>query len=184
MTTPSLLDWARAGGRTNIVLIGMPGSGKSTVGKRLAKELGMAFLDTDHLLEQATQLQIQNIVNLRGLPYFLRVEESILCSLACANTIIATGGSAVYSAKAMHHLGEIGLRVYLKISLATMLRRVSIDDMRGLVKPARLPLQGLYQERKALYPAVADVIINNDVAISDLFVERLIAELETYVTDQ
>ncbi len=175
---------SRSGKRSNIVLIGMPGSGKSTVGKRLAKKLGMAFLDTDHLLEQVTQLQIQNIVNLRGLPYFLRVEETILSTLTCTNTIISTGGSAVYSAKAMQHLGEIGVRVYLNISLATMLRRVSVNDMRGLVKPARLPLQGLYQERKALYPAVADVVINNDGAISDLFVERLIHRLEAYVAAQ
>ena len=77
---------------SNIVLIGMPGSGKSTVGKRLAKSLDMTFLDTDHLLEQRTNLKIQDIVNLRGLNFFRRLEETVLAELECENTVIATGG--------------------------------------------------------------------------------------------
>ena len=102
----------------------MPGSGKSTIGKRLAKELGMDFLDTDTLLEKRVNLPIQDIVNLRGLACFRALEESVLTNVVCENTVIATGGSAVYSQAAMQHLGENGKRVYLRISLATMLQRV------------------------------------------------------------
>lgn len=165
---------------SNIVLIGMPGSGKSTVGKRLAKSLDMAFLDTDYLLEQRTNLKIQDIVNLRGLNFFRRLEETILSELECKNTVIATGGSAVYSAKAMQHLGDIGIRVYLRISLATMLRRVQNKGNRGLVKLARLPLQGLYQERRNLYPALADIVVDNNAGLTDIFFDQLISHLNTY----
>ncbi len=159
--------------KSNIVLIGMPGSGKSTIGKRLAKELGMDFLDTDTLLEKRVNLPIQDIVNLRGLACFRALEESVLTNVVCENTVIATGGSAVYSQAAMQHLGENGKRVYLRISLATMLQRVKNQGQRGLVKLARLPLQSLYQERKNLYPRVADIIIDNDGKASDLFFEEL-----------
>ena len=165
---------------SNIVLIGMPGSGKSTVGKRLAKSLDMTFLDTDHLLEQRTNLKIQDIVNLRGLNFFRRLEETVLAELECENTVIATGGSAVYSAKAMQHLGDIGARVYLRISLATMLRRVQNKGNRGLVKLARLPLQGLYQERRNLYPNVADVVVDNNAGLTDIFFDQLISSLRAY----
>ena len=165
---------------SNIVLIGMPGSGKSTVGKRLAKSLGKTFLDTDHLLEQSTNLKIQDIVNLRGLNFFRRLEETVLAELDCENTVIATGGSAVYSTKAMQHLGAIGTRVYLRISLATMLRRVQNKGNRGLVKLARLPLQGLYQERKSLYPEVADIVVDNNAGLTDIFFERLIRDLRSH----
>ena len=107
----------------NVILIGMPGSGKSTLGKRLARELEYDFLDTDQLLERAARVDIQSIVNVRGLPYFRALEERVLSELEVQRTVIATGGSAVYSARAMEVLGQSGVRVYLRISLASMLQR-------------------------------------------------------------
>ena len=118
----------------NIVLIGMPGSGKSTIGKRLAKYFELEFVDTDLILEQVENMPIQSIVDRRGLRRSMQLEHDVLNSLSIQGAVIATGGSAVYSDHAMQHLALTGTRVYLYVSLATMLRRVTNDESRGLVK--------------------------------------------------
>ena len=157
----------------NIVLIGMPGSGKSTIGKRLASHFKLKFVDTDQLLEQAENMHIQAIVDKRGLRYFMQLEEQILGSIDLQSCVIATGGSAVYSRPAMDHLKQISTRVYLYISMPTMLRRVTNAQSRGLVKMPSHPLPRLYREREALCKAAADVHFDNNAPISALGIEQL-----------
>ena len=164
----------------NIVLIGMPASGKSTVGRRLAKALNMDFIDTDNLLEQAENTSIQNIVNRRGLTYFRRLEEQILSNLRLENHVISTGGSAVYSHAAMQHLSDTGLMVYLKISLQTLNARLNNIDDRGLVKMPTYPLARLYKERYALYKQAADLSFDNSRPLTALRFDELIEQINNH----
>src|SRR5690554_70883 len=103
--------------KKNVVLIGMPGAGKSTVGVLVAKALGMSFVDTDLILQEQEQRLLQEIINEDGIEEFLRIEEGVLLGLQLQNCVIATGGSAVYSHSAMKYLQEQGRIVYLKVSL-------------------------------------------------------------------
>jgi len=164
----------------NIVLIGMPGSGKSTVGRRLASALRMPFIDTDSMLEKAENKVIQDIVNRRGLQYFRQLEERVLSDLQLDGHIISTGGSAVYSQAAMQHLGENGLRVYLQISLKTMNMRVNNSANRGLVKMPSYPLARLYKERYALYENSADLIFNNNSPMTGVRFNELLQQINRY----
>jgi len=140
----------------------MPGCGKSTLGKRLAKIRGMTFIDTDHILEQVENMSIQDIVNRKGVRYLRFLEGVVLAQLDFKNHVIATGGSAVYSDDAMRHLGDIGARVYLKISMRTLTQRVDNVASRGLAKMKSHTLPRLYQERVGLYEAAADITAVND----------------------
>lgn len=164
----------------NIVLIGMPASGKSTVGRRLAKVLDLDFIDTDDLLELSENKSIQNIVNRRGLKYFRELEEQILSDLQLDDYVISTGGSAVYSHSAMQHLGRSGLMVYLKISLNTLNARMNNIDSRGLVKMPTYPLARLYNERYALYEEAADLIFDNNSPLTGLRFDALIQQINNH----
>lgn len=170
-------------GKTNVVLIGMPGSGKSTLGRILAKRLGKEFLDTDALIERDQNMPLQSVVSRRGFPYMRFLEERILSELTLDNHVIATGGSAVYSKLAMHNLGGNGIRVYLKISLATLIKRVSNTHSRGLVKMPSYPLPRLYAERQSLYQQAADIEVANDRPMTAVGVDVLLKELSVYQND-
>lgn len=164
----------------NIVLIGMPGSGKSTIGRRLAKHFGLKFLDADHLIEEHENMPIQAVVDKRGLRYFMQLEGEILNSLQVQGYVIATGGSAVYSASAMQHLASLGTRVYLYISLATMMKRVTNVESRGLVKMPQHSLPRLYREREDLCDAAADLRFDNNRPISALGIEMLQRQITAF----
>ena len=168
----------------NIVLIGMPGSGKSTLGKRLATQRGLKFLDADKLIEKDQNLPIQEIVNLRGVRYLRQVEEQVLCTLNCTRTVIATGGSAVFSEAAMAHLGQGGVRLYLRISLPTLLRRVSNVHSRGLAKLPSHPLVRLYTERLPLYAAAADITMDNDWPLTGVRVAECHQLIDEYLSKE
>ena len=159
--------------RTNIVLIGMPGCGKSTLGKRLAKVRGMNYVDTDSLLEQSERMPLQRIVTLRGVFYLRELESTILSKLNLKNTVIATGGSAVYSSAAMRHLATDAVLVYLRISLLTLVKRVTNVSSRGLAKMKSHSLPRLYNERADLYQQAADIVMPNDRPISALSLDDL-----------
>jgi len=158
----------------------MPTSGKSTVGRRLAKTMNMNFIDTDDLLEQSENKSIQDIVNRRGLKFFRQLEEQILSNLRLNNYVISTGGSAVYSYAAMQHLSTTGLMVYLKIDLKTLNTRMNNIDTRGLVKMPTYPLARLYNERYTLYEAAADLSFDNNNPLTGLRFDALIQQINNH----
>ncbi len=143
----------------NIVLIGMPTSGKSTVGVILAKVLGMDFVDTDLLIQKETGEKLKDTIERRGVEGFLKVEEEVCAKVDVKNSVIATGGSVVYSEKAMKHLKETGKVLYLQIDFDTLLSRLRDVKQRGVVLKEGQTIGDLYEERCALYEKYADLTI-------------------------
>lgn len=146
----------------NIILIGMPGSGKSTCGVVAAKLLLKNFFDTDLLIQNREGRRLQQIIDEKGLDYFARAEEEAILSLDIAGTVIATGGSVVYSPAAMDHLHRLGKVIYLHLEYETMCRRIQNLDSRGVVLQAGYTLQDMYNERLPLYRRYADAVIKCD----------------------
>ena len=144
----------------NIVLIGMPAVGKSTVGVLLAKRMGFDFLDTDILIQTREKATLPRIIQDRGLASFLRIEEKHLCDLAVEAHVIATGGSAVYKAAAMDHLSRNGILVYLSLGLPELKTRLSDLTGRGVAIAPGRSLEDLYRERTPLYEAAARVTVD------------------------
>jgi shikimate kinase len=146
---------------SNIILIGMPGAGKSTVGVILAKLTMRDFVDTDVLIQTQHKRTLQNIVDTDGYTVLRRIEEEVLLGLSVQNCVIATGGSAVYSDSAMAHLGTDGLVVFLDVGLPTLESRINNYSTRGLAKRPDQDLADLFQERFALYSKYADITIKD-----------------------
>jgi len=144
---------------SNIVLIGMPGSGKSTVGIILAKLASRNFVDTDILIQISQGRTLQDIVDTEGYMVLREIEERILLKLDCFNYVIATGGSAVYSHEAMTHLKSNGVVVFLNVELPVLELRVHNFASRGLAKRPDQSLEDLFEERFVLYAKYADVTI-------------------------
>lgn len=141
----------------NIVLIGMPGAGKSTMGVILARALRMNFVDADIVIQQQEGRLLQEIIDAEGPDAFRHSEEQAILSLDCSNTVIATGGSVVYSERAMAHLKRNAIVVYLRISFAAMERRLGDITSRGIVLHRGRGLRGMYDERAPLYERYADI---------------------------
>jgi len=158
---------------SNIVLIGMPGSGKSTVGVILAKMTSHDFVDTDVLIQTLTGRSLQDIVDMESHLALRRIEEDVLLGLNCGNHVIATGGSAAYSHAAMMHLKSNGLMVFLDVDLPTLASRVIDFDTRGLAKRPDQSFADLLHERYPLYTKYADVT----VACSKLTQEGVCAKI-------
>lgn len=144
----------------NIILIGMPGAGKSSIGVLLAKRLGYQFVDTDLLLQGEAHCRLQQIIAHHGLAAFKELEERVVCKLALHHTVVATGGSVVYSEPAMTHLRQIGRLVYLDLPLDELQRRVRNMDSRGLVIDPGETFADLYARRTPLYRQHAEVTIS------------------------
>jgi len=144
----------------NIIFIGMPSAGKSTVGVIVAKNLGMSFVDTDVLLQTQQKRLLQDILNKDGIDAFLKTEESSILSLECENTVIATGGSAIYSEKAMGYLKRNGIVIYLHINMETVRKRLNNIKTRGVVLSPKQTIEEVYVKRKPLYEKYSDIIIN------------------------
>lgn len=145
--------------RPNIVLIGMPGAGKSTAGVLLAKALSRAFVDTDVLIQAREGRRLQELLEGAGPAGFRALEERYLLELCCTGSVIATGGSAVYSPRAMAHLKAGGTVVYLELPLARLQRRLGDAGQRGIVRAPGQTLQQLEAERRPLYERYADLIV-------------------------
>ena len=161
----------------NIILVGMPGSGKSTLGRRLAKSHAMSFLDTDELIERRCGCSLQQTLNRHGYLYLRAIEQNVLSALQLENHVISTGGSAVYSAVAMAHLRSLGNIVYLHISMSTLLARVDNSTARGLAKLPQQSLHSLYRERLPLYRRWANVTIDNNRPLSAWQFEELVSKI-------
>jgi shikimate kinase len=161
----------------NIVLIGMPGSGKSSLGALLARALNRPLLDTDTLIESSENATLQKILDLRGYDYFLKKEEEILVSIQCTNHIIATGGSAIYSDQAMNHLKKSGIVVLLYASLATLRQRISNYTSRGVAKQSGHSFADLYHQRQQRYNHYADITIETDDVGPHQLTKQIIARL-------
>jgi shikimate kinase len=144
---------------SNLVLIGMPGSGKSTVGVLLAKKRSCSFVDTDLLIQTSQKRSLQDIVDNNGYAALRKIEESVLLDLGVHNHVIATGGSAVYSDSAMAHLKRDGLIIFLDVDLAQLESRIADVTTRGLAKPPQQSFPQLFNERWGLYARHADITI-------------------------
>ncbi len=149
-------------GKSPIILIGMPASGKSTVGVLVAKALGYRFIDADLIMQEAEGRRLPDIIAEEGMAGFLAIEERVNLTLGNhpVPAVIATGGSAVYSDRAMAHFRAIGTVVYLRLSFETVERRLGDYRNRGVVMPAGYALRDLYDERCVLYERYADLVID------------------------
>ena len=163
--------------KDNIVLIGMPGVGKSTVGVILAKVLGYQLVDADLVIQQQEGKLLCEIIEEVGTEGFIEVENRINASLNVTHSIIATGGSVVYGKEAMEHLQSIGRVVYLKVSYETLEKRLADIKGRGVVLKEGQDLKALFEERSPLYEKYADIEISEGTLGVEQTVEKIIENL-------
>jgi shikimate kinase len=159
--------------KNNITLIGMPASGKSTVGVILAKILGLSFVDTDLVIQQREGALLCDIISERGLEGFLKAEESAVLSISPSNTVIATGGSVVYSEAGMEYLKSLGKVVYLKVEKEDLFKRLHNIKQRGVVLSPGETLDEMYATRSVLYEKYADIVIDETNASVEETVEMI-----------
>ncbi|PWR70405.1 shikimate kinase [Methanospirillum lacunae] len=162
----------------NIVLIGLPGAGKSTIGVILAKTLGMRFIDTDILIQENTGRILQTIINEDGTEAFLKTEEKNILGLNVTNAVIATGGSAVYSSHAMEHLKSDSIIVYLNISFDEMKRRLRNIKTRGVVMIPGQNLRDMVNQRIPLYEHYSDITIDCSYDDFENVVEKVVKKIQ------
>lgn len=163
----------------NIILIGMPGVGKSTLGVLLAKALGMAFIDTDIVIQENEGRQLQEIIDADGIDAFLEAEERAILGLKAHGAVISTGGSAVYSEGAMAHLKNGGLTIYLDAPFDEIENRLSNISTRGIVIRPGCSLQDIYNERVPLYRKYADVTMVCSEKDTEACVGALVASVRS-----
>jgi shikimate kinase len=164
---------------SNFVLIGMPGSGKSTVGVILAKKTSRDFVDTDVLIQTSQQRTLQDIVDREGYIALRKIEEELLLGLSIQNHVIATGGSAIYSDQAMTHLKSDGTLVFLDVDFATLESRIRDFSSRGIAKRPDQSFADLFDERFSLYRKHADITIKCGGLTQEDVCARIIEEAET-----
>lgn len=161
----------------NVVLIGMPGAGKSTMGVVLAKVSGMDFIDADLLIQAQEKRLLSEIIEQEGVEGFLVIEEQVNASIQAENAVIATGGSVIHGPRAMEHLREIGTVVYLRLSYSTIESRLFNIKGRGVALKEGQTLRDLYEERCVLYQKYAHITIDEEGLGIEETVERTLQAL-------
>ena len=162
----------------NIILIGMPTSGKSTAGVILAKVLGMRFIDTDLLIQERAGKKLSEIIPERGLDGFLELERDICLTVDAENTVIATGGSVIYHPETMEHFRDIGTVVYLEITFEELTKRLGDVRQRGVVLRRGQTVEDLFRERVPLYERYADIRITEGPGGIEETVRKIAAAAE------
>ena len=165
---------------SNLTLIGMPGAGKSTIGIILAKNLSLGFIDTDVLIQINQGKSLQQILDESGHLALRAIEEEEICKLNVNRHVIATGGSAAYSTRAMEHLKREGICVFLHVDLPTLNKRIRNYETRGLAKRPDQSFQDLFDERLGLYRRHADITISASVLSQEAVCEEIIEKLKEY----
>lgn len=162
----------------NLIFIGMPGSGKSTVGVLAAKRLGMGFVDTDLLIQEEAGRTLQDIVDHHGYQALRHIEEQVLLKLSVENQVISTGGSAVYCDAAMRHLKASGTVVFLDIPLDVVTQRIGDYSLRGISRRPDQSLSELFDERFALYSRYADITVKGEGLSQEDVCEAVVRALD------
>lgn len=165
--------------KSNIVLIGMPAVGKSTVGVILAKILGYRFIDTDIVIQEKENRLLRDIIASEGVDGFIETENRIISTLKAEKAVIATGGSVVYGRKAMKHLSEIGTVIYLKLDYSKLKYRLGNIRNRGVVIRKGQRLSDLYNERCPLYESYADIIVDENGRNIEKTVEQILESIHS-----
>lgn len=161
--------------KTNITFIGMPGSGKSTYGKAIAKELNLNFIDGDDLIRDEVNMPLKDYIEKEGVDKFVEIEDEIHANLKCNHTVISPGGSICYCEDAMKHLKEISKIVYLEISKDEIHNRVPDPVKRGVAMKEGETFDDVYDIRTPLYKKYADIVIE----ASDDDYERIMSEIKS-----
>lgn len=164
--------------KSNIILIGMPGAGKSTVGVLLAKTTLKSFVDTDLIIQSQYGSALSNIIEKEGTDSFLKIENDIICSHSYINSVVATGGSAVYGKEAMAHLKKDGVIVYLNLPLSEIEKRTGNIKTRGVAMKNGSTLAELFAERTPLYNKYADITVSCEGLTAEETVEKIIDALK------
>ena len=159
--------------KNNIILIGMPASGKSTVGVILAKILGYSFVDADIVIQKKEGRKLAEIIETEGIDGFIDIENKVNSEIEVEKTVVSSGGSAVFGKEAMDHSKNIGKVVYLKVSMDVLTKRLKNAKQRGVVMREGQSLVSLYNERVPLYEKYADVVIDE----GDKTMEEVVADL-------
>ena len=163
-----------------VSLIGMPGSGKSTVGVLLAKRLGLAFVDTDLLIQEQEQATLAEIIAARGHEALRIIEEQVLLDMNIGASVISTGGSVVYSEAIMDRLSKTSSVVYLRSQLATVEYRISLAPDRGIASPGNHTLEDVYNERVPLYERYANVTVDVVSTAPETISGHIVSALDSY----
>lgn len=164
--------------KENLIFIGMPASGKSTVGIVVAKRLGMKFIDTDLLIQEQEKKLLREIIAEVGDEGFLKIENQVNRDVKAENAVISPGGSVIYCEEAMKHFKETGLVIFLDASYQTIKKRIKNPKKRGVVLKEGQTLRNLYDERTPYFKKYADIIVNEDGREIEETIERVIEIVE------
>jgi shikimate kinase len=163
--------------KENLVMVGMPGAGKSTIGVLLAKETSFDFLDVDVYIQGQEHRRLQEIIDVEGIDTFKKLEEKHLCKIDVDGVVVSTGGSAIYSNKGIASLKNKGLVIFLKINMETLEERLGDFSTRGVVIAPGQTFEDLFAERNKLYAAAADIVIKCDGKSQDELVKEITQEV-------